>query len=87
MLCAFLLGSHTRTRCGRGVGGFWGGLGGGLKTLDVQYIIVHTNFVYAMFADGINPNIVKFLRQWQWRLHQNKDDLLTKLGQKLSHRL
>ena len=37
-------------------------------------------------GDGTNPNIMKFIRQWQWRWHQNKD-VLTKLGQKLSHRL
>ena len=27
-------------------------------------------------GDGINPNIMKFIRQWQWCWHQNKDDLL-----------
>ena len=50
-------------------------------------LLIHTGAIDGMWrlCKESVPNIMKFVRQWRW--HQNKDDLLTKLGQKLSHRL
>ena len=73
-----------------------------VRCLSSGELLIHTGAIDGMWrlykgsvptslrsreGDGICPNIMKFTRQWQWRWHQNKDDLLTKLGQKLSHRL